>query len=265
MIDYDFFKTPSIPIVAGRSFSPDFSQDTVNYIINEEAARHMGLEYPVDSELQFWRGKGQIIGVVKDFHYRSLYEPIGPIIFMLWPSNTGQAYVRTVPGRTPEAVEALQDLYAQYRPEYPLAYRFLDESFQSMYRYERRIGILVNVFTVLAIIISALGLLGMATYTVQRRQKEMGIRKVLGASVSQLLLLLSVQYAKVLLIALLIAIPVANFLLAEWLQRFSYHVAIQWWLFAFPIAALVLVALVSVGGQTWKAARQNPVHSLRDE
>ncbi|WKN43463.1 ABC transporter permease [Tunicatimonas pelagia] len=265
MIDYDFFRTLDVSLVAGRSFSPEFSQDTINYIINEEAARQMGLENPVGSELHFWRGKGQIVGVVKDFHYHSLHQPIGSIIFMLWPGNAEEAYIRIAPGQTSEAVDALQQVYAQYQPDVPLDYHFLDESFDQMYRYEQRIGSIVNVFAVLAIIISALGLLGMATYTAQRRQKEIGVRKVLGASVSQLLLLLSSQYLKLVVIALAIAIPVANFLLAEWLNSFAYHIDRQWWLFALPAGLLFAVILLSVGGQTLKAAQQNPVDSLKDE
>ncbi|MEM9671908.1 MAG: ABC transporter permease [Bacteroidota bacterium] len=265
MVDYDFFETFGINFLEGRSFSPDYAQDTINYILNEEAVRQMKLEDPVETELYFWRGKGKIIGVVNDFHYQSLREQIGPIIFMLWPENTEQAYIRVAPGQTAEAVEALQNIYARYHPDFPLDYEFLDDSYNEMYRDEQRIGTITNAFTVLAVIISALGLLGMATYTAQRRQKEIGVRKVLGATVTQLLILLSNQYLKLLLIALVIAIPVANFLLAEWLESFAYHIDRQWWLFVMPAGLLLAVTLLSVGGQTLQAAQQNPVDILRNE
>ncbi|MGD1891166.1 MAG: ABC transporter permease [Cyclobacteriaceae bacterium] len=265
MIDYYYFSSLDINFLEGRSFSPDYAQDTINYILNEEAVQQMGLEDPVGTELHFWRGKGEIIGVVKDFHFQSLRLKIGPIVFILWPEHAEQAYIRVAPGRTSEAVSALQNIYAQYHPDFPLDYEFLDDSYNEMYQSEQRIGTITNAFTVLAVIISALGLLGMATYTAQRRQKEIGVRKVLGASVTQLLILLSNQYLKLLLIALIIAVPVANFLLAEWLESFAYHIDRQWWLFVMPAGLLLAVTLLSVGGQTLRAAQQNPVDSLRDE
>ena len=264
MVDYDFFETLGISFVAGRDFSPQHAQDTVSYVLNEEAARQMGLEHPVGTELGFWRGKGQIIGVVNDFHYRSLHEAIGPMIFMLWPENTEQVYLRIAPGHTAEAVATLPDLYARYDPM-PVDYQFLDESFDRMYRTEKRVGAVTNAFTGLAIIISALGLLGMSTFAAQRRRKEIGVRKVLGASVRSLLLLLSRDYLKLMIIALSIAIPLANFVLAEWLTQFAYHVRLQWWLFALPGLLVLLIALLTVSIQTLKAARSNPVDSLQYE
>lgn len=265
MVDYDFFRTLGIRLVAGRSFSPQHAQDTVNYLLNEEAVRAMGLEHPVGTELGFWRGSGQVIGVVEDFHYRSMHQEIGPMVFILWPENTEQAYVRITPGRMAEAVAALPDIYAHYHPDLPIDYQFLDDNFDRLYRSERRIGSITNAFTALALIISALGLLGIATFTAQRRRKEVGVRKVLGASVSHLLLLLSRNYFKLMLIAMLIAIPLANFVLAEWLTHFAYHITLRWWLFALPGLLILVVALLSVSSQTWKAARSNPVDSLRYE
>ncbi|MEQ9441905.1 MAG: ABC transporter permease [Cyclobacteriaceae bacterium] len=263
MVDYDFFETLGIKVVEGRSFA--YGYDSVNYVLNEEAVRQMDLKNPIGTPLHFWQGKGKVIGVVKDFHHRSLREDIGPIVFMLQPAESEQAYARIAPGHTSAAVAALSEVYARYHPKFPVDFRFLDESFDQMYRAERRIGALTNAFTGLAIIISALGLLGMSTFAAQRRRKEIGVRKVLGAPVKGLLLLLSRDYIRLVAIALVIAIPLANYLLGEWLDQFAYHITLRWWMFALPALLVLIITLVSVSGQTVKAATQNPVDSLRYE
>jgi hypothetical protein len=265
MVDYEYPETLGVKIKAGRSFSRDVSADSVNYIVNEEAVAQMGLEDPIGQELAFWKGKGTIVGVVEDFHYRSLHQPIGPLILMLWPENTEQVYVKIKAGQTQEALKAIQEAYAQYSTGYPFNYQFLDESYRQQYAFEAKVEKASMIFTILAIIISCMGLLGMVTFSAEQRSKEVGIRKVLGASVVSILLLFFRTYLRLIILAIVIAIPLANYFLHEWLSHFAYRISVQWWLFALPAVAMLLLIGFTICSQGLKAALKNPVDSLRDE
>jgi ABC-type antimicrobial peptide transport system permease subunit len=265
-IGYDFIKTLKLDILTGREFSKDFPTDTAGYIINETAMQRMGYKKPIGQSLSLWDRKGKIIGVVKDFHFNSMHEEIRPLILWLGKNeNYGNMLIRTEPGKTKEALVSLETLSKQINPAFPFNYSFSDAEYQSLYKSEQIVGRLANVFALLAIFISCLGLLGLAMFTAEQRVKEIGIRKVLGASVGSLFNLLSYEFLVLVVIALLIASPIAWYAMNKWLQGFAYHTSIQWWMFALSGGMIILIALATVSFQAAKTALINPVKSLRSE
>ncbi len=263
--DYDFIRTLGITLKEGRDFSRDFSADSSNYLINEEAARRMNMRNPVGQNLHFWRGKGKIIGVMKDFHHRSMHAPIEPLILMLWPSDTYVGLIRANAGQTDQALEALRATFRKHCPSIPLEYHFLDETFAQLYKSETLTGQLAFYFTGLSIFISCLGLFGLASFATAQRTKEIGVRKVLGAPVSSILLLLSKDFIRLVLLANVVAWPLAYWGVRKWLENYAFRIDIQPWLFVIPALLVLLIALLTVSVQTIKAARQNPVKALRYE
>jgi ABC-type antimicrobial peptide transport system permease subunit len=265
-IGYDFIKTLKLNLLAGRDFSKDFPTDTAGYIINETAMKRMGYTNPIGQPLSLWGQKGKIIGVIKDFHLNSMREPILPLILWLGQKQGyGSLLIRTEPGKTKEALASLESLSKQINPAFPFNYSFSDEEYQNLYRSEQIVGKLASTFAFLAIFISCLGLLGLAMFTAEQRIKEIGIRKVLGASVSSLFTLLSSEFLVLVIIALLIASPIAWYAMNKWLQGFVYHTQVQWWVFALSGGLIVLIAMATVSFQAARAALINPVKSLRSE
>jgi len=265
-IGFDFISTLKLKLLAGRDFSKDFPTDTSGYIINETAAKRMGYTNPIGQPLSLWGQKGKIIGVVKDFHLNSMHEQINPLI--LWSGkaeNFDNLLIRTEAGKTKEALASLESLSKQINPAFSFTYTFSDEEYQNLYQSEQIVGKLANVFALLAIFISCLGLLGLAMFTAEQRVKEIGIRKVLGASVGSLFNLLSSEFLVLVVIALLIASPIAWYAMDKWLQGFAYHASIQWWMFALSGGMIILIALATVSFQAAKTALINPVKSLRSE
>ena len=262
---YDFFKTMKMELADGRVFSPAFATDSVNYVINEQAARAMGMDQPVGQRLTFWDQEGEIIGVVKDFHMNSFYQPIEPTIIRFDPQSTWMLFVRTQAGKTQEALASLETLYTTFNPDYPFDYSFLDENFEQTYRSEIVIGTLSNFFALLAVFIACLGLFGLASFTAEQRTKEIGIRKVLGASVSSLVALLSREFIKLVAAAFLLSIPVAYFVMNRWLSNFAYRIDLSWGIFLIAGLAAVVIAWLTVSYQSIKAALANPVTALRTE
>jgi putative ABC transport system permease protein len=257
-VGLDFAKTLDIQFVAGRDFQP---ADTMNCIINESTARMMNLKNPVGTEIN----KGHIIGVVRDFHSSSFHEPIRPLLLTYYPKWTNDFLIKTSPGKTAEALTIIEQLTHQLNPGYPFTYHFLDESFEKLYRSETMVNKLINFFGVLAILISCLGLFGLATFSAEQRTKEIGVRKVLGASVASVVTLLSTDFLKLVLIAILLASPLAWWAMNQWLQGFVYKVDIEWWIFALAGLLSIGIALLTVSFQSIKAALMNPVKSLRSE
>jgi putative ABC transport system permease protein len=262
---HDFVETMDMEMVAGRTFSREFASDTANYIINERAAEAMGMANPVGQDLEFWNREGQIIGVVKDFHMGSLYTPIEPTILRLEPRDAGLLYVRTTPGETPAALASLESVYGQFNPGYPFETEFLDENYEQMYRGELVVGTLANLFAGVAIFIACLGLFGLAAYTAERRRKEIGVRKVLGASVGGVVTLLSRDFVRLVLIGFVVAAPLAWWVMNQWLDSFAYRVELGWSVFLVAGGAALLIALVTVSGQALRAATTDPVKALRTE
>lgn len=266
-VGYNFVHTMKLKMLSGRDFSQDFLTDSNNFIINEVTQQKLGYTNPIGREITMWGRKGKIIGLVKDFHFQSLHKQILPLIIHLVKGklDEGNVLIRTQPGQTKEALVSLEKLCRQLNPNFPFTYKFSDEQYQKLYKSEQIVGKLSNIFAFLAIFISCLGLLGLAMFTAAQRLKEIGIRKVLGASVSALFVLLSSEFLLLVVIAMLIASPIAWYAMSGWLQGFAYRTTIQWWVFALSGGLTLLIALITISFQAIKAALINPIKSLRSE
>ncbi|MDQ6479038.1 ABC transporter permease [Dyadobacter sp. LHD-138] len=265
-VGYDFAKTMNIQMAGGRDFSRDFPGDTTSYLINEAAARMMKMEDPVGKKVKFWMGKGTIVGVMKDFHLSTFHSEIQPLILVNYKGlNTEFMMIRTRPGQTREALAHIEKTTRAFNPNYPFSYHFMDEDYEKMYRSEMIVNTLIKYFGILAIVISSLGLLGLAAFTAEQRTKEIGIRKVLGANVSSVIALLSKDFAKLILIAIVLASPVAWYVMDKWLKDFVYRIDLSWEIFALAGTIAICVAMFTVSFQSIKAALMNPVESLQTE
>jgi ABC-type antimicrobial peptide transport system permease subunit len=265
-VGYDFTETMHLQLVQGRDFSKDFATDSVGYLINEAALKIIGFKDPIGKPLTFWQKKGTIIGVLKDFHFNSLHTQINPLILRLGENlEWGSALVRTEPGKTKQALASLEKICKELNPKFPFTYKFSDEEYQKLYKSEQIIGQLANCFAFLAIFISCLGLLGLVIFASEQRAKEFGIRKVLGASPVSLFKLLSKEFLALVLIAMVVASPLAWIEMNNWLQNYVYRISISWWMFAVAGALALLIALITVSFQAIKAAIANPVNNLRTE
>ncbi|CAG5006253.1 hypothetical protein DYBT9275_03772 [Dyadobacter sp. CECT 9275] len=263
---YDFVKTMNIKILSGRDFSPEFPGDTSNYIINEAAAKMMNMKDPVGKKVKFWMGEGTIVGLMKDFHLNSFHRAIEPLILVNYKGqNTEFMMIRTLPGKTEEAIKHIENVTRAFNPNYPFAYHFLDEDYEKMYRSEMIVNTLIKYFGILAIVISCLGLLGLAAFTAEQRTKEIGIRKVMGANVSSVVTLLSKEFVKLILIAIVITSPVAWYLMNKWLSDFIYHIDLTADIFIISGVIALSIALFTVSFQSVKAALMNPIASLQSE
>jgi putative ABC transport system permease protein len=265
-VGYDFVKTMKLHLIAGRDYSKDFGTDSVGYILNEEAVKKTGYKDPIGKSLTFWQKKGKIIGILQNFHFTSLHDPIGPLIVHFGEKEGwGNALVRTQAGKTKEAVAGLEQLCRQLNPKFPFTYHFADDEYRNQYKSEAIVHKLSNCFAGLAIFISCLGLLGLAMFTAEQRTKEFGIRKVLGAGASTLFVLLSKDFLVLVLVAFVPASLLAWWGMNTWLQNFAYHVRVEWWVFLLAGSLALLIALITVSFQAIKVAVANPVRSLRTE
>jgi predicted permease len=265
-VTYDFAKTMNIQVAKGHDFRKDMATDSIGYILNEEAARIVGYKDPIGKPFIMWGRKATIVGVVKDFNFNSLHIPIRPFILYL-ESNPwgGTTLVRTEPGKTRQVLDGVAALWKRMNPQFPFTYQFSDEEYDKLYKSELMAARLSNWFAGLAIVISCLGLLGLAMFTAEQRTKEIGIRKVLGASVGSVFRLLSGEFLMLVCLSLLIATPLAWLAMSKWLQDYAYHTNISWWMFALAGVAALLITFLTIGFQTIKAALNNPVKSLRTE
>lgn len=265
--DHEFFDTYAIPFVSGRNFSKDVkSDDSLGFVVNEAAVKMLGLtnEDILTRDFQYGNVKGRVIGVVRDFHFESLHEEIIPMIFQ--PSSFyNRLSVKIETSNAQQAIEHLENTWKQFLPERPFEYDFLSTQYQQLYESEKKQGQLFTIFSVLAIIIASLGLFGLATFNTLQRVKEIGIRKVLGASTSHILRLLSTEIIVLVLIANLIAWPVAWYSMNQWLDGFAYKVNLNIGIFALATIGALLIALITVSSQTIKAALTNPSNTLRYE
>ena len=264
VVDKDFISFFKMKLVAGASFTGAVS-DTAHYILNEEAIKEMGLKDPIGKRFKMGDINGTIIGVVQDFHYATMKEKIGPALFWYQPKWLSTIYVKTTGRGAPNAIAATEREFKQYNGQYPFGFAFLDDIFNHVYQGEQTEGKLFNYFAGIAILISCLGLLGLATYTAQVRTREIGVRKVLGASVSRIVGLLAQDFIMLVVIAICIATPVAWFAMYKWLQDYAYRISIDWWMFAAAGIIAVFIAFITISFQTVKAALMNPVKSLRSE
>lgn len=263
--DRDLVNTFKMKMVEGRFFSKDFGSDTSSIVINEEAAKIIGMKDPVGKSLTMWGDKLTIIGVVKNFNFKPLDTKIEPLVIRYTDDLLFSMFVRVKPGGLTGTIDYIKDVYKTFSPSAPFDYHFLDEDFENLYKSETRMQTIFSYFAIFAIIISCLGLFGLTSYIAERRTKEIGIRKVLGANVLNLSYLLSLQFTKWVLISNLIAWPVAYILMNKWLQDFAYRVDISLWLFPLSGLLVLVVALLTVSYQAIKAALVNPVKSLKYE
>ena len=264
-VDRNFLKVMNLQLVSGAGFTGT-PADSAHYIINEEAARQMHLQDPVGKRFKFHNRDGVIVGVVKDFHFKNMRLNIQPCIIsykMFW--NWWKFYVKTSSNQAPQAIAALQKLWKEYNPDYEFEYQFLDQHFDDMYKNDIHVGALFDCFAGIAIIISCLGLFGLVTYMAETKIKEIGIRKTLGASVSNIIMLLSMDFMKLVLISFLIAFPIAWFMMNKWLTNYAYRTTLQWWVFAIAGACAFAIAFITVGSKAFRAAQSNPVKALRSE
>ncbi len=263
-ISHDFVETMGMQIKSGRSFSTQFGMDSLGLILNEAAVKAMGLTNPVGSILRFQNTNWQVIGVVGDFHFESMHEPIKPS-FMHMQKGEGTIVARIQGENQQQTLAAIEKLYSRYNPGFPFTFNFLDEAYQKQYETETRTATLAGYFAGLAIIISCLGLFGLAAFTAQKRQKEIGIRKVIGASSIGITALLSKDFLKLIGIALLIAFPVSWWMMNGWLQSYTYRISLSATIFLAAGALVLVITFIAIGLQTIKAAMANPVKSLRTE
>jgi ABC-type antimicrobial peptide transport system permease subunit len=265
-VGYEFVKTMRLQLLEGRDYSKNFIADSMNYLINESALKKIGYKDPIGRPLSLWGTKGQIIGVIKDFHFSSLHEPINPLIIKLGEhGDWGSVLVRTEPGKTKQALAGLETICKKLNPQFPFDYQFADEDYQSLYQSEQVINKLADYFSFLAIFISCLGLLGLAIFTAEQRTKEIGIRKVVGASVYSIVGMLSKDILKLVIISSVIASPLAWFAMNKWLQNYAYRINISWQVFVLAGLTAMIIALITVSFHAIKAAIANPVKSLRTE
>jgi len=265
-IGYDFIKAMDMQLLQGREFSPDFVSDSVGYIVNEAALKLFNYKEPIGMPLTFWQKKGTIVGVVKDFHFQSLHNNIKPMVLRLGEHlDWGVAVIRLESGKTKEALAGLEKIYKELNPQFPFTYKFSDEEYNKMYVSEQIVDKLSNAFAALAIFISCLGLLGLTMFTVEQRTKEIGIRKVLGAPMVSLFGLLSKELFVLVSLAIVIASPLAWYVMTDWLKGYAYRIDITAWIFLLAGATAILIALVTISFQTIRALLTNPVNSLRSE
>lgn len=261
---YDFAKTMQMELVDGRDFSRAFAADSMSYLINEKSAELMGGDV-VGKVISVYGQRGPIVGVVKNFSMNSLYSPIEPAVVRFHPGWAGYLYVRTKLGQTASAIQGLEAVCKKFNPAYPLEYTFLDQDFEKTYRSETVMGTLANIFAVIALFISCLGLFGLTSLTVEQRTKELGVRKVLGASVAGIVVMLSKDFLKLVLVGFVIACPITWYLTNQWLLNFTERITIGIGVFLLAGLAAVVIAVITVSWQSIRAAVANPVDCLRSE
>lgn len=263
-VDYNWIETMGLQLVDGRSFSKQFGSDSTKVILNEAAVAAMDMKNPVGKTIKLWGKEVQIIGVTKNFHFESFYQKVKPC-FLQYGGNGGNILIRLKTGTEKETLSLINKVYAEYNPGLPFEYKFLDENYRALYAAEERVSVLSRYFAGLAILISSLGLFGLAAFTAQKRQKEIGIRKVIGASVKNVVLLLSKDFMKLILLAMLIAFPVSFWIMHHWLEGFAYRVHIDVMIFIIAGLSVLLITLLTISFQSIRAALMNPVKSLRSD
>jgi ABC-type antimicrobial peptide transport system permease subunit len=270
-VDFDYTETMQIDILAGRSFSKEYPGDIATdstgvFLINEEVAKIMGVENPVGMRFDFLGLKGHIIGVMKNFHYQSIRDKIEPLALVVsgvdWLNNM---FIKVGSGDITQTMKETEDTWNKILPQYPLEYHFLDEDYDYMYRTETRLSKIVKYFTFLALIIAGLGLFGLSLFTSEQRTREIGIRRVMGGNVLEIVYMLTVEFARLILISCVIAIPAAYFIMKRFLQDFAYHTDLSWWIFVLAALSALVIGIITVSYQSARVSLINPARSLRYE
>lgn len=265
-VDEDFFNTYQIPLITGRSFSAEIARDNRHSVIlNEAAVKSLGWTNPIGKTFHYWGVEHLVIGVVKDFHFHSLRNKIAPLFFQMWVDKWNYLSLRIRTDNLPETLGFLETTWKKYIPTRPFEFAFVNDTIAKLYQRDQKIALIVRTFAVLALLVASLGLFGLSSFTVERRIKELGIRKVLGASVPSLMVLLSVEFSKLVALSNAIAWPVAYLILSRWLQNFAYRIDLGINIFALCGISVFIIALLTVSYQAFKAAIGNPIDALRQE
>ena len=266
-VGYDFPKLMRLTIVEGRDFSKSVATDSADaFLVNEEAVREMGFKDPIGRWVQAWKKRGHIIGVIKDYNTNSLHEKIRPLImevkeYEYW----GIILFRLEPGKTQEGIASIEKVCREVNPNFPVAIEFMNDEYNKLYKSEVVITKLTNLFAILGISISCLGLLGLVMFAAEQRTKEIGVRKVLGASAGNIINLLSRDFLKLVLLSFIVSAPIAGYLMLRWLNGFAYRISLSWWIFALAGGAVMVISFLTIAAQTIQASRVNPVKSLKAE
>lgn len=270
-VDYDFIPAYGIKLLAGRNFSRDFATDTASFVLNESAIKVIGWKNAQDAigkDFKYGNQKGHVIGIVNDFNFESMHQQIVPMVLLMFPPSQGyynNISIKLTGNNIPATLAYLEKTWRKILPETPYQFTFLDENFDKLYKSEQQQGTIFIIFASIAIFIACLGLFGLSAFAISQRIKEIGIRKVLGANVTGIVTLLSKDFLKLVVIASLLAFPIAWYAMHNWLNDFAYRINIQWWVFVLAGILAALIALITVGYQAIKAAIANPVRSLRTE
>ncbi|MBS1504944.1 MAG: ABC transporter permease [Bacteroidetes bacterium] len=265
-VDGNFIKVFGMHLLAGRSFEDNNPSDAANYILNETAVKTMGMttSTAVGKQITMNGNKGEIIGVVKDFNFKPVQQLIQPLV-LRHVGHGGFIVTKANPASLQSAITALKVSFKDVYHDYPFSYGFVDQDIDKLYKSEQQMGKLFNIFSVVSIIVSCLGLFGLATFAAQRRIKEIGIRRVLGASSAGLVALLARDFVKLVLAALIVGFPVAWWAMNKWLDNYVYRTHMSWWMFALSGIMAIVIAFLTISYQSVKAAMANPVKSLRTE
>ncbi|MES2810162.1 MAG: FtsX-like permease family protein, partial [Bacteroidota bacterium] len=267
-VDHDYISTLGMKIITGRNFSDKMATDSNAIVINETAAKFLGYSNPINKILYRPRENTikpyTIIGVIKDFNFSSMRENVTPVVLFLGKNN-GNLGIKLNTANIPAVITMIENKWTTLAPAAKINYSFMDADFDASYRAEQRMGQIFIIFTSLAIIIACLGLFGLSAYAAEQRNKEIGIRKVLGANVGTIVRMLSADFMKLVAIAILIACPIAWFVMQKWLQDFAYRINLQWWMLVAAGTAAILIAFITISFQSVKAAVANPVDSLKNE
>ncbi len=265
-VGFDFFKTMKIDMVEGRAFDEKFASDTINsIIINEEAVKQIGFKDPIGKTLTVFGEQAYIVGVMKDFNFNNVKNKIAPLMLHVAPEQARIAFIRLSPVYSQETIKFIEKTWKSFEPDYEFNYQFMDERLDRLYRAEQQSNTLINYFTLFAIIISCLGIFGLASFMAEQKTKEIGIRKVLGASVSLIVRMFSTEFVKLVIIGNILAWPLAYYAMNKWLDNFAYHTKLEWWMFALGALLSIFVVLFTISYQSYKAATRNPAESLRYE
>jgi putative ABC transport system permease protein len=264
-VDHDFLDTLDIKLASGRDFSPEFSTDQKGaYILNEEAVQTIGWDEPLGKRIEVVE-EGPVVGIIEDFHFRSLHHPIEPLALYVWPEGYENYLVRIRAGRTPQALGHMQSVWRDFSPGQAFTYAFLDEAYDNLYSSEIRLSRVFGYVAGISLFVACLGLVGLASFSIERRTKEIGIRKVLGASAPGIAALFAGEFTRWVLIANVVAWPVVFWSMRSWLDNFAYRARLGLPIFLLAGASALLIALLTVGYQAVKAAGADPIESLRYE
>jgi len=263
-VGYDFLNILGVGMAEGRNYSREFSDEQSKIIFNETAIKKMGLKDPIGQTIKLWGQDRQIIGVVNDFHYESLYEELKPVLIQLVP-QTPRIMVKLDGSDLNGSIAAIRQLYEKRYPGFTFEYKFLEDDYQALYASEQRVSSLARIFAVIAVLISCLGLYGLTAFTAERRMKEISVRKIFGASEISIMRLLSSEFTWLIVSAMVIGVPLIWLGGESWLSSFAYRLDLSWWYFVMGAGMILLITLITVSMNTMKAARVNPAESLRSE